>query len=81
MEYFMKFNTGSDKKSWIKETLERAVKEPIMVKNLTRGQIAALISQIDWHNMRSEQKIAYKYDVKSGIVLLAPVQALRGEQK
>jgi hypothetical protein len=81
VEYFKKFSAGSNKKSWIQETLERAVKEPIMVKNLTKGQIAALISQVDKHNMTSEQKIVYNHDVKRGIVLLAPEQALKGEQK
>jgi len=85
MEYFMKFNTSSNnRKSWIKETIERATKEPVMVKNLTRGQIMALINQVNRHNISSEHKIAYKYDVKRGIVLLAPEKAItqmEGEQK
>ena len=85
MEYFMKFNTSSNnRKSWIKETIERATKEPVMVENLTRGQIMALINQVNRHNISSEHKIAYKYDVKRGIVLLAPkrfIHQMEGEQK
>ena len=81
-EYFEKFNTGnSSKKSWVKETIERAVKEPVMVTKLSRGQIMSLINQIDRHNMTSGQKILYKYDTKRGIVLLAPEQKKKGEQK
>jgi len=90
MEYFMKFNTSNsrNRKSWVKETIERATNEPVMVKNLTRGQIMALISQIDRYNMNTDRKIIYKYDVKRGIVLLAPKDSLiarlkqqEGEQK
>jgi outer membrane biosynthesis protein TonB len=79
MEYFQKFNASNNRKSWVKETIERAANEPVMVKNLTRGQIMALINQVNRHNMISEQKIAYKYDVRQGIVLLAPKQR-QGEQ-
>jgi len=32
----------------------------------------ALINQVDRHNTSSDYKIVYKYDVKQGIVLLAP---------
>jgi len=83
--YFEKFNTSSNnRKSWVKETIERATQEPVMVKNLTKGQIMALINQVDRHNMTSEHKIVYKYDVKRGIVLLAPkrfIHQMEGEQK
>jgi len=83
--YFEKFNTSSnDRKSWVKETIERATQEPVMVKNLTRGQVMALINQVDRHNMTSDRKIVYKYDVKRGIVLLAPkrfIHQMEGEQK
>jgi hypothetical protein len=76
-EYFEKFNPDNrNRKSWVKETLEIAAKEPIMVRNLTRGQIMALINQVDRHNMNSDRKIVYKYDVKRGIVLLAPKDSL-----
>jgi hypothetical protein len=75
-EVFENFDPKPRKKSWIKEVLEIAVKEPIMVRNMNRGQIMALITQIDKHNMISDYKIAYKYDVKRGIVLLAPKKAL-----
>jgi len=89
IEYFMKFNTNSSsKKSWVKETIERATNEPVMVKNLSRGQIMALINQVDRYNMNTDRKIVYKYDVKRGIVLLAPKDSLlarlkqqEGEQK
>jgi hypothetical protein len=71
--YFERFNPDKpNRKSWIKESIELAKKEPVMVSNLKRGQIMALINQVDRHNMNSDYKIIYKYDVKRGIVLLAP---------
>jgi signal recognition particle GTPase len=77
LNYFERFNASNNsRKSWVKETIERATKEPVMVKNLSRGQIMALINQIDRYNMNTERKIVYKYDVKRGIVLLAPKDAL-----
>jgi flagellar biosynthesis GTPase FlhF len=88
--YFERFNPNKPNgKSWVKETIERAKKEPVMVKNLKKGQIMALVNQIDRHNMNSDHKIVYKCDVKRGIVLLAPKDALiarlrqqgEGEQK
>jgi sRNA-binding protein len=83
-EVFEKFDPKPGKKSWIKEVLEIAVKEPIMVRNMNRGQVMALINQIDRHNMTSDNKIAYKYNIKQGIVLLAPKKAItkmEGEKK
>jgi hypothetical protein len=71
-EYFLKFDPKPRRKSWIKETIEIAKKEPVVVTNLTRGQIMALINQVNKHNMTSDNKIAYKYSVKMGTVLLAP---------
>jgi hypothetical protein len=87
--YFERFTNSSNRKtSWVKETIERATNEPVMVKNLTRGQIMALINQVDRYNMNTDRKIIYKYDVKRGIVLLAPKDSLiarlkqqEGEQK
>jgi len=85
MEYFSRFNSDKPRrKSWIKEALERAKQEPVMVKNLSRGQIMALINQVDRYNMNTDFKIVYKCDVKKGIVLLAPKSLLLqhvGEKK
>jgi len=75
-EEFERFEKSrSEKKSWVKEAVERAKTGPVMIEGLTRGQIAALINYVDKYNSESfnTPKIAYKYDVKKGVVLLAPV--------
>jgi hypothetical protein len=62
------------KRSWVKEAIERATREPVKIEGLTRGQIMALLNQVDKHNLeRREPKIIAKYDIKKGVVLLAPV--------
>jgi hypothetical protein len=74
---FEKFEpkTKPKKKSWIKEAIERATKEPIEIRGLTRGQIIALINQIKLYNKKHmDQIIDIKYDVKQGTALLAPTK-------
>jgi len=76
-EEFKRFEESrSEKRSWIKEAIERARTEPVMLEGLSRGQIAALIRQVDDYNFKSsnEPKIQYKYDTKKGVVLLAPLR-------
>jgi len=76
-EEFERFEESrSEKRSWIKEAIERARTEPVMLEGLSRGQIAALIRQVDDYNFKSsnEPKIQYKYDTKKGVVLLAPLR-------
>ena len=71
--YFERFNPNRpNSKSWVKEAIEMAKKEPIMVSGLSRGQLMSLLNQVDRHNMNTDHKIVYKHDVKRGIVLLAP---------
>jgi hypothetical protein len=76
-EKFEKFTpkTQPKKKSWIKEAIERAKKEPIEIKGLTKGQILALVNQVELHNKKHMDRIIdIKYDVKQGIALLAPTK-------
>lgn len=61
------------KRSWIKEAIERATKEPVEIRGLTRGQILSLVVQINRYNRNHEPKIDIKYDTKKGIALLAPI--------
>jgi hypothetical protein len=75
-EEFERFEESrSEKRSWIKVAIERARTEPVMLEGLSRGQIAALIRQVDDYNFKSSNKpkIQYKYDTKKGVVLLAPL--------
>jgi hypothetical protein len=74
-EKFEKFTpkTQPKKKSWIKEAIERATKEPVEIRGLTRGQILSLVVQINRYNRNHEPKIDIKYDTKKGIALLAPI--------
>jgi hypothetical protein len=76
-EEFERFeeSSGSGRRSWVKEAIEAAKSGPVMLEGLTRGQVAALINYVDKYNSESRNtpKIAYKYDVKKGVVLLAPV--------
>jgi hypothetical protein len=75
-EKFEKFTTKTEtkRKSWIKEVIEKATKEPIEIRGLTRGQLVALIVQINNHNRRYEPKLDIKYDFKKGIALIAPIK-------
>jgi len=76
-EKFEKFTpkTQPKKKSWIKEAIERATKEPVEIRGLTRGQILALVNQVELHNKKHMDRIIdIKYDVKQGIALLAPTK-------
>ena len=76
-EKFEKFTskTQPKKKSWIKEAIERATKEPVEIRGLTRGQILALINQVERYNKKYMDRIIdIKYDIKRGIVLLAPTK-------
>lgn len=71
-----------ERKSPVRELLERVVAggRPVEVRGLTRGQILAILSQVTRHNRSATgTKIAYKCDVKRGIVLLAPVKEEQGE--
>jgi len=76
-EEFERFeeSSGSGRRSWVKEAIEAAKSGPVMLEGLTRGQVAALINYVDKYNSESRNtpKIAYKYDAKKGVVLLAPV--------
>jgi len=75
-EKFEKFKSkGKEtKKSWIKEAIERARKEPVEIRNLTRGQLIALITQVNKYNYDHEPKLAIKYDFRQGIALIAPLK-------
>ena len=76
-EEFDKFKpkTEPKRKSWIKEAIERATKEPVEIRELTRGQILALINQVERYNKKYMDRIIdIKYDIKRGIVLLAPTK-------
>ena len=75
-EKFEKFETKrkTPNKSWIMEVIERAKKEPIQVRNLTKGKLIALIAHINRYNENNIPKIEIKYDVEKGIALLAPSQ-------
>jgi hypothetical protein len=70
------------KKSWAKEVIEKASKEPIRVEGLGRGQILALIRAIRAYNLKHfESGIVYKCDIKRGIMLLAPYKSLKTASK
>jgi hypothetical protein len=73
-ERFEKFGQRArpGRKLWLKEALERAKKEPIEIRGLTRAQIATLIAHVNKHNLTQEPKIAIKYHTGKGIAILAP---------
>jgi hypothetical protein len=75
-EKFEKFITKPEtkRKSWIKEAIERAKKEPVQISGLTRGQMLTLITQVNRYNRNHEPKLNIKYDFKKGIVLIAPIK-------
>jgi outer membrane biosynthesis protein TonB len=75
-EKFEKFETKrkTPDKSWIMEVIERAKKEPIQVRNLTKGKLIALIAHVNRYNQNNTPKIEIKYDMEKGIALLAPSQ-------
>jgi hypothetical protein len=74
-EKFEKFETKTktEKKTWIKDIIEKAKREPVKVTGLTRGQLMALIASVNRHNASSEPKILIKYDTTKGIAMLAPL--------
>jgi DNA mismatch repair ATPase MutL len=82
-EKFEKFTSkqGKEEKSWIKEVLEKAKKEPIEIRGLTRGQLTAPIVQVNRHNQNHEPKLNIKYDFKKGIVLIAPIKVMVNDRK
>jgi small-conductance mechanosensitive channel len=77
-EEFEKFEIPSKKvkKSWIKEAIERATKEPVKLEGLSKGQILAMILQVRRYNLQSKLTnkplLQIKYDFKKGIVMIAP---------
>jgi flagellar biosynthesis GTPase FlhF len=75
-EKFEKFEpeTQPKKKSWIKEAIERAKKEPVEIKYLTKGQILAILVQVYRYNLHNYPKLDVKYDMKKGIALIAPIK-------
>jgi hypothetical protein len=76
-EKFEKFEpkTKPTKKSWVKEAIERATKEPVEIKELTKGQILALVNQVERYNKKYMDRIIdIKYDIKRGIAILAPAK-------
>ena len=72
---FEKFETKTktEKRTWIKDIIEKAKREPVKVTGLTRGQLMALIASVNRHNSSSEPKILIKYDTTKGIAMLAPL--------
>jgi hypothetical protein len=75
-EKFEKFEpkTKTTKKSWIKEAIKRAQNEPIEIRGLSRGQLTALITQVNRHNQQHGVKLDIKYDFKRGIAIIAPIK-------
>jgi flagellum-specific peptidoglycan hydrolase FlgJ len=75
-EKFEKFTPkqGKEKKSWIKEIIERARKEPVEVRGLSKGRLAILIAQINNYNRQHEPKLEIKYDFKRGTAIIAPLK-------
>jgi hypothetical protein len=62
------------RRSWVKEAIERAREGPVRIEGLSRGQIMVLLNQVSRYNSeRREPRIVVKYDVKKGVVLLAPL--------
>jgi hypothetical protein len=74
-EEFEKFKpkTEPKRKSWIKEVIEKARKEPVKLTGLKRGQLLSLITQVNRYNRNGYPKIDIKYDTKRGIAILAPI--------
>jgi hypothetical protein len=68
-EEFGKFEperSKKERKSVFKEIVERAMKEPVRVEGLKRGQILVLVK------LAYDNGLEVKYDFRNGIVLLAP---------
>jgi DNA repair exonuclease SbcCD nuclease subunit len=64
------------RKSWVKEAIERATKEPVKLESLKKGQILAIILQVRRYNLYSKltnkPQLQIQYDFKKGIVIIAP---------
>lgn len=77
-EEFEKIETlfKEKKKSWVKEAVEKATKEPIKLEGLKKGQVLAIILQVRRYNLYSKLTnrplLQIKYDFKKGIVVIAP---------
>jgi hypothetical protein len=77
-EEFEKFERQLEKgkKSWVKEAIKRAVKEPVKLEGLKRGQVLAVILQVHRYNLYSKLAnrplLQIKYDFNKGIVIIAP---------